>query len=113
MGEFQLAVLRWQGFLLIAAAAAKVRAPRRFAGYRLAASALVKPLAWSVPGVEVILGAGLISGWHALGLQVLWRATGVLARVDRALDEITSRPPSNVRVLGGLNGTSLCLDQRV
>lgn len=39
--------------------------------------------------------------------------SGVLARVDRALDEITSRPPSNVRVLGGLNGTSLCLDQRV
>ncbi|MEV5012700.1 hypothetical protein AB0K74_39850 [Streptomyces sp. NPDC056159] len=27
---------------------------------------------------------------------------GVLARVDRALDEITSRPPSNVRALGGL-----------
>jgi hypothetical protein len=27
---------------------------------------------------------------------------GVLATVDRALDEITSRPPSNVRALGGL-----------
>ncbi|MEU6005028.1 MauE/DoxX family redox-associated membrane protein [Streptomyces sp. NPDC047453] len=62
MGEFQFAVLTWQGFLLIAAAAAKVRAPRLFAmavaGYRLAPSALVEPLAWSVPGVEVILGAG-------------------------------------------------------
>jgi hypothetical protein len=68
VGEFQLAVLTWQGFLLIAAAAAKVRAPRRFAmvvaGYRLAPSALVEPLAWRVPGVEVILGAVLISGWH-------------------------------------------------
>jgi len=27
---------------------------------------------------------------------------GVLARMDRALDEITSRPPSNVRALSGL-----------
>ena len=67
MGEFQFAVLTWQGSLPIAAAAAKVRAPRRFAmavGYRLVPSALVEPLAWSVAGVEVILGAGLISGWH-------------------------------------------------
>lgn len=68
MGELQFAVLTWQGFPLIAAAAAKVRAPRRFAmavaGYRLVPSALVEPLAWSVAGVEVILGAGLISRWH-------------------------------------------------
>jgi len=68
VGELQFAVLTWQGFLLISAAAAKMCAPRRFAmavaGYRLAPSALVKPLTWSVPGVEVILGVGLISGWH-------------------------------------------------
>ncbi|MEV1319919.1 MauE/DoxX family redox-associated membrane protein [Micromonospora arborensis] len=66
VGAFRFAVLTWQGFLLIAAAPAKVRAPRRFAmavaGYRLAPSAL--PLAWSVPGVEVTLGTGLISSWH-------------------------------------------------
>ncbi|MET8361304.1 MauE/DoxX family redox-associated membrane protein [Micromonospora sp. NPDC005171] len=68
MGAFQFAVLTWQGFLLIAAAPAKVRAPRRFAmavaGYRLAPSALVEPLAWSVSGVEATLGTGLISSWH-------------------------------------------------
>ncbi|WP_146247426.1 MauE/DoxX family redox-associated membrane protein [Micromonospora arborensis] len=68
MGAFQFAVLTWPGFLLIAAAAAKVRAPRRFAmavaGSRLAPSALVEPLAWSVSGVEVILGDSLISSWH-------------------------------------------------
>jgi Methylamine utilisation protein MauE len=74
VGAFQFAVLTWQGFLLIAAAAARVRAPRRFAmavaGYRLAPSALVEPLACSVPGVELILGAGLISGgvgcWYGM-----------------------------------------------
>ncbi|MGC4749157.1 MauE/DoxX family redox-associated membrane protein [Micromonospora sp. DT201] len=66
MGAFQFAVLTWQWFLLIAAAPAKVRAPRRFAmavaGYRPAPSAL--PPAWSVPGVEITLGTRLISSWH-------------------------------------------------
>lgn len=68
MGAFQFAVSMWHGFLLIVAAVAKVRAPRRFAmavaGYRLVPSVLVELLVWSVPGVEVILGAGLMSGWH-------------------------------------------------
>ncbi|MGW4042589.1 MauE/DoxX family redox-associated membrane protein [Streptomyces sp. NPDC004721] len=85
MGEFRSAVLTWQGFLLIAAAAAKVRAPRRFAmavaGYRLAPSALVEPLAWSVPGVEVILGAGLISGWHP---TIMLRLAGALVVIRQA-----------------------------
>ncbi|GAA1852379.1 hypothetical protein GCM10009687_18780 [Asanoa iriomotensis] len=66
VGEFQFAVPAWQGFLLIAAAAAKVRAPRRsatpVAGYRLVPSALI--LARSVAGVVVILGTGLIGGWQ-------------------------------------------------
>ncbi|MFG1872487.1 hypothetical protein [Micromonospora arborensis] len=66
VGAFQFAVLMWQGFLLIAAAPAKVRTPRRFAmavaGYRFAPSAL--PLAWRIPGVDVTLGTGLISSWH-------------------------------------------------
>lgn len=68
MGESQFVVLTWLGLRLVADAGPKVRAPRRFAmavaGYRLAPSALVEPLAWSLPGVEVIIGAGLISGWH-------------------------------------------------
>lgn len=65
MGAFRFAVLTWQGFLPIAAAAAKVRAPRRsamaVAGYGLAPSALAEPPEWSASGVDVILDARLIS----------------------------------------------------
>ncbi|MFF4147260.1 MauE/DoxX family redox-associated membrane protein [Streptomyces sp. NPDC001698] len=98
MGEFQFAVLTWQGFLLIAAAAAKVRAPRRFAmavaGYRLAPSALVEPLAWSVPGVEVILGAGLISGWHPTIMLRLAAALFASFGLAMALALLRGRQPS-------------------
>jgi len=46
-----------------------------------------------------------IAAFGALVLMVVALTilvSGVLARVDRALDEITSRLPSNVRTLGGL-----------
>lgn len=82
VGAFQFAVLTWPGFLLVAAAAAKVRAPRRFAmaiaGCRLAPSAL--PLAWSVSGVEVTVGTGLVSSWHPTFMLPLAPQSGPRSR---------------------------------
>lgn len=69
MRELQFAITVWLGILLIVAAVAKFRAPRRFRaavdGYRLLPRQLVGPMAWLVPGVEVVIGIALLAGWTA------------------------------------------------
>ncbi len=67
MPEVRLLVTICLGALFLIAAATKIASPTRFRsavlGYQILPRMLVRPIAWSLPGVEVLVGITLLTGW--------------------------------------------------